>query len=100
MPTGCRASSRVAHSFGTSCAALAFCSRICGSPPGGALAPVAMEIRRDSRRPALVWDAPVDPVEVVGEKRMTTELSSLMVNLSRPVHRDTLTAVSSFTHSG
>lgn len=31
------------------------------------------------RRPALLWDAPLGPVKVVGERRMTAKLSCLMV---------------------
>ena len=47
------------------------------------------------RRSALSWDAPPDPVEVVlAGRTMTAKLSSLMENMSHPIHA-TLTALGS-----
>ena len=37
------------------------------------------------RRPALSWDGPLDPVEVVGERRAMAKLWSVMDNTSHPL---------------
>jgi len=51
------------------------------------------------KRASLVLGCPCDPVEVAGERRIISKLSSLMDNLPHPLH-DIITALgSSFSRS-